>query len=66
MKRETGANPVRYLSLYTSCAELQKAKAGHWETEKALQYGSDQSRSGVSQKTCFDVLKDSFADSGNL
>ena len=37
MKRETGENPVRYLSLYVWDALLPKAKAGHWETEKAVQ-----------------------------
>lgn len=53
VKRETGENPVRYQSLYTSDALYPSAKAGHWETEKA---GCRDELNDVSQKTCSDIV----------
>jgi len=35
VKRECGENPQRYQSLYAQ-KKLSAAKAGHWETEKAV------------------------------
>ena len=54
MKRECGENPQRYQSLYASKNVCPSAKAGHWETEKALANRS--LYCNTSRKTCFDVV----------